>query len=292
MTARAPGLLRPRGPDAGEARVETVELFYDLVFVFAITQLSHRLTHHPTLEGALETGLLFVALWWSWVYTAWATNWLDPNRTRVRFLIFALMAGGLVVSMSIPEAFAERAAPFAIAYVGIEVTRSLFTALALRRHDRANCVNFVRILVWQVGCGAFWIAGAFAEESRLALWAAGLALWSLAPVLYFWVPGLGASRASVWNVDAHHLAERCGLFIIIALGESVLATGATFAEVEWTAPAAIAVLGAFAGTVALWWVYFNIGAEHAAHIFAASAERGRVARLAYTYLHIPIVGGS
>jgi low temperature requirement protein LtrA len=290
MATGRTGLLRAR-EGHGEARVETVELFFDLVFVFAITQLSHRLTHHPTMHGALETGLLFLAVWWTWVYTAWATNWLDPTRTAVRFLIFALMAGGLVVSMSIPEAFGEKAVPFALAYVGLEIGRGLFIAASFRRHHQGRYLNFIRILIWQIASGALWIAGAFVAEHRLALWAAGIALWSLAPSTSFYVPGLGRSQTADWNVDAHHLAERCGAFIIIALGESVLATGDTFAEIEWTRAAALAFLGSFVGTIALWWVYFNIGAERAAHMFAASHEPGRVARLAYTYLHVPIVAG-
>ena len=176
----ATGLLRERS-QGGEARVETVELFYDLVFVFAITQLSHRLVHHPTIHGAIETGILFVAIWSSWVNTAWVTNWLDPNRRRVRFMLFALMAGGLVVSMSIPDAFAEKAVPFAIAYVAVELGRSAFTALALRRHDHGNYLNFIRILVWQALSGALWIAGAFDAEARLWLWAGAMALWTAGP---------------------------------------------------------------------------------------------------------------
>jgi low temperature requirement protein LtrA len=281
-----------RGRDgSGVARVETIELFYDLVFVFAITQLSHRLVNHATIHGAIETAILFVAIWWTWVYTAWATNWLDPNRGAVRFLLFALMAGGLVVSMSIPEAFAGKAAPFAIAYAGTEIARGLFLAASFRGQNRANFLNFIRILIWQIASGALWIAGAFIEQHRLALWVAATLFWSLAPAAAYVVPGLGRSRAADWNVEAHHLAERCGLFIIIALGESVLATGATFAGIEWTWPAALAFLASFVGTIALWWCYFNIGAERAAHMFAASREPGSVARLAYTYLHIPIVAG-
>ena len=288
----ATGLLRERS-QGGEARVETVELFYDLVFVFAITQLSHRLVHHPTIHGAIETGILFVAIWSSWVNTAWVTNWLDPNRRRVRFMLFALMAGGLVVSMSIPDAFAEKAVPFAIAYVAVELGRSAFTALALRRHDHGNYLNFIRILAWQALSGALWIAGAFDAEARLWLWAGAMALWTAGPAAFFFVPGLGRSSPEDWNVEAHHFAERCGLFIIIAFGESILATGDSFAEIEWTRPPAIAFLASFVGTVALWWTYFDIGAERATETFSHRDRRGRgqVARLAYTYLHIAIVGG-
>ena len=118
-----------------------------------------------------------------------------------------------------------------------------------------------------------------------------MAIEMVAPLSYFWVPGLGGSSTQDWDVDAHHLAERCGLFIIIALGESLLVTGATFAERPWDAPTVVAFLTAFLGSVAMWWVYFDTGAERATHRFAQSDDPGRVARLAYTYLHIPIVAG-
>jgi len=285
------GLMRPRG-GAEEARVEFVELFFDLVFVFAITQLSHRLIEHPTALGAAETLILFAAIWWAWINTAWVTNWLDPHRTRVRLLLFAMMAAGLLVSMSIPEAFAERGLSFACAYVAMELGRSLFTAIALKRHDPANHLNFLRILIWQAAAAACWIAGGIADgPHRLLLWTLALAIYSAGPVSYFWVPGLGHSCAADWTIDPHHLAERCGLFIILALGESILVMGATFAELEWDAAPAAAFVGALVGTVAMWWLYFNIGAVRATHMFEASAEPGRVGRFAYTYLHAPIVAG-
>ena len=283
-------MLRSRG--GGEARVEPVELFFDLVFVFAITQLSHRLIEHPTATGAIETLLLLVAIWWSWIFAAWVTNWLDPHRTRVRLLLFVLMATGLVVSMSIPEAFGARGRYFAFAYVATELIRSAFTMLAMRRHDRANFLGFARILVWQSLAAIFWILGAFVEgDARIRLWLAAMMISLLGPILYFPVPGLGISRAEDWSVDPHHLAERCGLFVILSLGESILIMGATFAALEWS-PQRLAGFGvALAGTVALWWLYFNIGAVRAIREFVQSAAPGRVARLAYTYLHLPIVAG-
>lgn len=290
MTAGSKGLLRVR--EDGEARVEPVELFFDLVFVLAISQLSHRLIEHPSLHGGIETLVLFVAIWWSWINTAWVTNWLDPHRTRVRLLLFALMAAGLIVSMSIPEAFAGRGLWFAGAYVAMELGRTGFAALAMRRHDRANHVNFIRILIWQAAAGALWIAGALADgDIRLWLWLAAIIFYSIGPIVYFAVPGLGMAHAEDWNVDPAHLAERCSLFIILALGESILVMGATFSRVEWDQSVLSGVAIALAATVAMWWLYFNIGSVRAEREFAASAVPGKVARLAYTYLHLPIVGG-
>lgn len=274
------------------ARVEPVELFFDLVFVFAITQLSHRLIAHPDPRGFAETALLLVAVWWAWINTAWVTNWLDPHRTRVRLLLFAMMGAGLVVSMSIPDAFSGRGLHFAIAYVAMELGRSLFMIFANRVHNPPNALNFLRIFIWQAAAAILWIAGGFAaSDARLALWATALALWTLAPLCYMYVPGLGASDTVTWRVDAHHLAERCGLFIILSLGESILVMGATFAGMAWDMAGALAFAAAFAGTAALWWIYFNIGAERAEDRFSKSDDPGRVARLAYTYLHLPIVAG-
>jgi low temperature requirement protein LtrA len=274
------------------ARVEPVELFFDLVFVFAITQLSHRLIAHPDLRGLAETGLLLVAVWWAWINTAWVTNWLDPHRTRVRLLLFAMMGAGLIVSMSIPDAFGGRGLYFAGAYVAMELGRSLFTVFANRVHNPPNALNFVRISIWQAAAALLWIAGGLSDgDARLGYWAGALLVWTLAPLCYMYVPGLGASDTKTWRVDPHHLAERCGLFIILSLGESILVMGATFAGMTWDMAGALAFAAAFVGTAALWWIYFNIGAERAEHRFSESDDPGRIARLAYTYLHLPIVAG-
>jgi low temperature requirement protein LtrA len=140
--------------------------------------------------------------------------------------------------------------------------------------------------------GVFWIAGALAHgEWRLALWITALAIEYVSPSVYFWTPGLGRSTTADWDVVGAHMAERCGLFIIIALGESILVTGAKFADLAWTAPTVAALLAAFVGSLAMWWIYFNIGAERASRHIAGSSDAGRVARLAYTYLHLPLVAG-
>ncbi len=284
-------LLRVRGGHE-HSRVTYVELFFDLVFVFAITQLSHTLLEHLTPGGLLQTALLFLAVWWVWIYTSWATNWLDPEKAPVRLMLFVLMLAGLVLSTSIPKAFETKGLAFAGAYVVMQVGRCLFTTWALKGHSPGNYRNFQRITCWMALSAVFWIAGAFAEgEGRLWLWLAALAIEYISPPLRFWTPGLGASTTTDWDVEGGHMAERCGLFIILALGESILVTGTTFGNLPWTAVTVAAFSSAFVGSVAMWWIYFNIGAERASRTIAASSDPGRVARLSYTYLHIPLVAG-
>jgi low temperature requirement protein LtrA len=286
----AQGVLRAR--NNGHARVTYVELFFDLVFVFAITQLSHSLVEHLTLEGLAQTTLLLMAVWWVWIFTSWATNWLDPDKTSVRLLMFALMLAGLVLSTSIPKAFTTHAAGFACAYVFMQLVRTGFLTLALRGHNPTNYRNFQRIFTWLALSAVFWIAGVFAEgQARFALWVLALLIEYASPVARFWVPGLGASQTSDWDVEGGHLAERCGLFVIIALGESILVTGSKFAGLAWTPTSVSAFVVAFVGSVAMWWIYFNIGAERASRNITASSDPGRVARLGYTYLHLPLVAG-
>lgn len=291
MTSPERSLLRERR-DGEETRVGFVELFFDLVFVFAVTQLSHFLLAHFTLLGAVQTALLLMAVWWVWIFTSWVTNWLDPDRTPVRLMLFALMLAGLLLSTSIPQAFGSRGLVFALAYVSMQVGRSAFMLWALRGADESNHKNFQRIIAWLSLSALFWIAGGIAEgHARLALWAIALAIEYAAPAAGFYIPGLGRSQTTDWNVEGSHIAERCGLFIIIALGESILVTGATFAELEWTPISAAAFVVAFAGSIAMWWIYFNIGAERGSRHIAQSSDPGRVARLAYTYIHLLLVGG-
>ena len=287
----ANNLLRVRDAH-GHTRVTFVELFFDLVFVFAITQVSHFLLEHFSLAGVLQAGLLFVAVWWCWIYTSWVTNWLDPDTTPVRLMLFALMLAGLVMSTSLPEAFGSRGMIFAAAYVCVQVGRSLFMLWSLRNHHSGNYLNFQRITAWLATSAVFWIAGAIAEhELRFALWAVALAIEFAGPAAGFWTPGLGKSVTTDWDVEGDHLAERCGLFVIIALGESVLVTGATFAKLEWTFPVVAAFLVAFVGSVTMWWIYFNVGAERASHRIADADDPGRYARIAYTYVHLLLIAG-
>src|SRR6478736_7923541 len=140
-------LFRPIVPNQ-HSRVTYAELFFDLVFVFAVTQISHTLLGRFTPMGALQTTLLFLAVWWVWVYTSWITNWLNPELTPVRVLLFLLMLGGLVLSTSIPTAFDSRGLWFALAYAAMQVGRTLFWLLSTPRERTAARMNSIRILVW------------------------------------------------------------------------------------------------------------------------------------------------
>ncbi len=269
-----------------------VELFFDLVFVFAVTQLSHTLLEHQTLAGAFQTGFLLLAVWWVWMYTCWFTNWIDPDRPTVRMLMFLLMLAGLLMSAAIPHAFGHEGLLFAIAYSFIQVVRTLFIVVASRHRDPVNYRNFLRILAWLLVSAVFWIAGGLMEGSeRVLAWCLALALEIFGPTIGYFVPGLGRSATSDWKIDGAHMAERCSLFVIIALGESILVTGATAAGQPATTSATCAFLAAFLGSVAMWWIYFNIGAERGSRQIAGSEDPGRVARAVYTYFHIPIIAG-
>jgi low temperature requirement protein LtrA len=292
MTADDRGaLFRPILPHR-HSRVTYAELFFDLVFVFAVTQISHTLLGRFTLQGGLETTLLFLAVWWVWVYTSWITNWLNPEMTPVRVLLFALMLGGLVLSTSIPKAFESRGLWFAIAYATMQVGRTIFLLVSYPASRTLGRMNAVRILTWLSVSAVFWILGGFAQgHQRLLLWAIALGIEYLSPAVRFWIPKYGASAVADWVVEGGHMAERCAGFIIIALGESIVVTGATFADLAWTAETVTAFASAFVGALAMWWIYFHRGAEAGSEQISNSSEPGRLARLAYTYLHMPIVAG-
>ena len=153
-------------------------------------------------------------------------------------------------------------------------------------------MNAVRITAWLSTSAVFWIAGGLVQgQSRLVLWAIALAIEYISPAVRFWIPGYGASAVADWVVEGGHMAERFAGFIIIALGESIVVTGATFADLTWTPENVAAFVSAFVGSLAMWWIYFNKGAEAGSEQISRSSEPGRLARLAYTYLHMPIVAG-
>jgi low temperature requirement protein LtrA len=287
------GLLRARDGDA--VQVTPLELFFDLVYVFAVTQLSHLLLSHLTLRGVLETVMLLLVVWGVWVYTAWFTNWFDPDRLPVRLVLVAVMLASLLMSVAIPEAFGERGLMFALAYVAIQVGRTAFSFIALRKslgtsHPLSR--TFQRILTWFVGAGVVWIIGGLlSSEARYAVWLLALAVDYSGPVVGYYIPGLGRSRTGEWTIEGGHFAERCQLFVIIALGESILVTGTTFGEIAPSAVTVCAFVVAFLGSVALWWIYFARSAEAAREAFISSEDPGRMGRSAYTYFHLPMVAG-
>jgi low temperature requirement protein LtrA len=278
--------------DEDSARVTEVELFFDLVFVFAVTQLSHSLVDHLTVRGALETFVLFLAIWWLWINTSWATNWLDPQRGAVRGMLMAMMLGGLVLAAAIPKAFGNSGPVFVIAYVAMQVGRTLWIAWLARGHNPGRVRNFLRISFYFLLAAPLWIAGVGADpDLRLVLWAAALAIEYAGPSLFFLTPFLGKSSVSDWDISGSHMAERCALFIIIALGEAILVTGATFAKLTPDLPVIAAFGVSFVASATMWWIYFDIGAKRGGEAIEQEAEAGRLARNAYTYLHMPIVAG-
>lgn len=277
---------------SGHTRVTFIELFFDLVFVFAITQLSHLLLDHLSLWGAAQALLLLLGVWSVWIYTSWCTNWVDPDTLPVRILLLVLMFAGLILSAAIPEAFDNQGLVFAAAFAFMQVGRSLFMLWALKNHSAANHRNFQRITIWLCLSAAFWIAGAFLEqESRFMLWSIAVGIEFASAAIGYHVPGLGRSSTADWTIDGAHLAERCGLFIIICLGESILVTGATFAGLDHSMVTVAAFTVAFIGSVAMWWIYFDIGAERATHLIEKSHDPGRIGRIAFTYIPILIVAG-
>ena len=280
------------GADA-DHRVNAMELFFDLVFVFAVTQLSHYLVKHHDLAGMLQAAVMFLAVWWAWMFTAWATNWLDPERAPVRMALALVMLLSLAMSSAIPKAFGDYGLVFAGAYVAIQVGRTLYTAWAKSEWESGTPINLIRASIYFVAGGVLWIAGALEPDPtrRLLWWAAALAIEYSGPMLYFFIPGLGRSKVEEWDISGEHMAERCGLFIIIALGEGILVTGATFSSLDKNAPVILALVTAFVGTVAMWWIYFDIGAKRGQEAIENVATPGLIGREAYTYGHIPIVAG-
>lgn len=279
-----------RRRDGGRAAVSNVELFFDLVYVFAVTQLSHRLLESLTIVNALQTLVLWFAVWLAWQYTCWFTNWFDPDRMPVRTMLFGAMAASLVAAAAIPEAFDARGAMFAVGIVAIQVGRTLF-ALACVGRDHALAANFRRMLAWLLVSGVLWLWGGFGDPSmRLPLWILAVLVEYVAPMTGFRFPGLGRSQTSDWTIDGGHLAERCQLFVIVALGESLLMTGATLAHGEhWDAPLVIAFIVAFIGALAMWWVYFDTGSRAASEAIEHSADPGRMGAI-FHYLHVALVG--
>ncbi|MFM5953881.1 MAG: low temperature requirement protein A [Novosphingobium sp.] len=284
-------LLRNHG--GGHAAVTNLELFFDLVFVFAITQLSHTLLASLTPTGIGEVLVLFAAVWWAWMWTTWATNWIDPDRAEVRLLLGILMLCSLAMAAAIPSAFDGAGLLFAGSYVAIQVGRCVFTAWAMERDERGAGLNMIRATCWFSASAPLWIAGALVSDDswQLGLWLTALGVEYLAPMLFLYVPGLGRSHLGEWMISGSHMAERCGLFVIIALGEGLVITGATYAGAKPQPWLDHALVTAFVGSFVMWWLYFDMGAQRGARHIQTHKLPGLVARQAFTYWHIPIVAG-
>jgi low temperature requirement protein LtrA len=275
----ARGLTRAKLRRTGRAAsgVTKVELFFDLVYAFAVTQLSHYLVDHATVEGALQTALLLAMVWLAWAYTAWVTNWLDPDRFAVRLLLVALALVSLVMSVGLPTAFGPGGLAVGAAYAVMQIGRTIFTVLALRRDPLEK--TFQRILAWCLVSGTFAVAGGLAQgHTRELLWVLAAGTDILGGAVRFYTPGLGRSETREWELEGLLFAERCQSFLLIALGESIT-------------PAAVsAMLVAFVGVVLIWWIYFDRAAD-AEQVVARSTDPGRLGQIAYHLVHPIMVAG-
>ncbi|MEA2150480.1 MAG: hypothetical protein QOD69_2310 [Solirubrobacteraceae bacterium] len=276
-----------------EQRASPVELFFDLVFVFAITQLSSLLRSDLTFAGAGRVLFLLLVVWWAWIYTTWMTNWFDPSHLSVRLVLIACMLGAFLVAIAIPDAFGDRAFLFAAGYVGLQVVRNTFVVLKTEDSEPMHA-SWVRMWVGSLWVGAIWIAGAVVpdEGARVAIWIAALILDYGGPLAGFWAPSLGRTDVTEWELEHGHFAERFQTFVIIVLGESIVVTGATASHLALTPERMLALAVAFLGTAVFWWLYFDEVADRSqARLAEAGPQRGALARDAFTYLHIPIVAG-
>ncbi len=274
-----------------EQRTTTLELFYDLVFVFAITQISHLLIDHLTWRGLGQAAVCLLVVWWAWNYTTWVTNELDPESMVVRLLLIALTLATLLLAIAIPRAFGSRALLFAGSYVAMQVGRHAFLAFASAGRGTLERQRAAQILVWFLVAGVLWIAGALASEpARAVLWLAALAIDYAGPLCLYRLPGRELAP-SAWEVETAHFAERFQLFVIIALGESIVVTGATTSGLELDAARVLAFALAFLATAALWWLYFDYVARIAQRRLELAPSRTVAARNGYTYLHVVLVAG-
>jgi low temperature requirement protein LtrA len=219
------------------------------------------------------------------------TNWFNPENLRVRLMLFALMIVGLAMSATIPAAFAEAGLAFALCYCVIQVGRTLFVLFNLASTHPLR-PNFRRILGWVCISAVLWIAGGLSDGWwRLGLWIAAVVCEYAAPMVGFALPVLGRSQTSEWTIEGGHLAERNQLFVMIALGESVLATGASFSQApRLDIPTLVALLAAFAGSVAMWWVYFDTASEHGTQAIKQSRDPGRIGAY-FHYIHVTLIAG-
>ena len=262
------------------------------MYVIAITQLSHLVIGHDLrLSAVAQAAFLLLVVWWAWIYTTWMVNWFDPDSGAVRLVLILCGLGSLLMAAALPRAFRADAGLFAGAYVALQVGRNAAGALLLEREHGLRG-TFERITLWSLASGALWIAGAVGDSgTRMAWWAPALAIDLVAPALGYWLPGRGRTRTDDWAIEGGHFAERFQGFIIIALGESIGVTGLTAAAGSLRGWALVALCIAFVQTGALWWLYFGEVAEHSRRELAGAEDPSRLARDAYTYLHLPIVAG-
>jgi low temperature requirement protein LtrA len=272
-------------PRAGEQRVSPLELFFDLVFVLSFTQVTLKMAHHPGWAGLGEGLLILAAVWWAWCAYGWLTNSIDPDQNLNRLCMFAAMGGMLVVSLSIPEAFGNRGVLFGCAYFFV---RAMQLVLYVRNTPGASEDGDLQAILklapgFLLGSALLIVAGALDGGARTSVWILAILIdWST-PLLF---------GTEEFRLEPGHFAERHGLIVLIALGESVLAIGAA-AGITLSAGQVFAALFGIVAVAALWWAYFDVIAIVAERRLseAPSGEQAPLARDAYSYLHFPLIAG-
>ena len=285
------------GPGGGPKRATFLELFFDLVFVFALSRLSLRLVEDFTAQRRMllpEVGkeaLLLLALWLVWSLAAWGTSRYDPQQTAIQLIIIGIMLGSVTMAVTLPNAFESEAPIFAGAYVAVQVGRPLAVMLLLRAGHEQWYIA-VRIVCWHTVSAVLWIVGA-----ALRMGSAGAALWTLALAIEYagfilgWpTPGLGRSHISQWVIAIEHLSERYQQFVLIAFGESILLTGIAFSGSGHGAGRTVAFVLAFATVVLLWRIYFGPSGEGLTSGVIGHPRPGRIVEIAI-YTHLVIVAG-
>jgi len=287
-----PNIPYIRRQDVTEQRATFFELFFDLVYVFAVTQLSHHLLANLSWEGAAEMAFMLIAVYWAWNYTTWMANWFDPDTIPVRLILVFVMLASLLMAVAIPAGFGDQALLFGCSYSALQIGRNAFVVGVTPAGDFNR--NFKQILAWSILSAPLWIAGGLASEQvRWMLWLAALGVDLVAPLVMYWIPRVGPTPLSQWQINGRHFAERFQLFVIIALGEGIVLTGVTASDTGLSGAHLVALSLAFLSSAALWWLYFGHVAGAVADAIGESLadEVGRIGRDVYTYLHLPIIAG-
>jgi low temperature requirement protein LtrA len=279
---------RPR-EGADLKRSTLAELFFDLVFVFALTQLSQALMRHLTWGESFRVLLLALAVWWAWSVTAWVTDLYDSQRPEIKLLIIGTMFGVLVMASAVPDAFDQRGMVFAAAYVTLQTGRALVLLLALGRHPLRR--RPARVLFWFGVSAVPWITGAFVHgTSRVLLWALAVAVDYAAAMLGWPTPVLGRSPTSEWTLAAGHLSERYRQILMIALGDTILTMGSAYSAGRPQVGRTAALATAFITTVLLWQIYAYRAGARISTSFTSGANRARPAR-ELDWNHLAMVAG-
>ena len=267
-----------------EHQVTPLELFFDLVFVFAFTQVTRLLVDDPTWGGVFRGMLVLAALWWAWSVYAWLTSAMDVDEGGVRLVMLAAMAAMFGVALAVPGAFGDDAVFFGVAYLLVRLLHLALSALVARDDpDRLGAlVRFAPTAV--VGPLLLVLAGFVEGNARVAIWLVALAIDYLGPVV------IGVGRG--WRVASEHFAERHALIILIALGESIVSIGLGVGLELDTGVVVASALGIVVVS-ALWWLYFDVAAIFARRrlVQVRGLELHRLALHAYSYLHLPMVAG-